>query len=59
MIGRKPDGDLSAGGESELVKDVADMGIHGPDRNVEFCRDVMVTESDCNFFGNFALPGTE
>jgi hypothetical protein len=33
-IGRKPDGDLSAGGEPELVKYVADVGIHGPDRNV-------------------------
>jgi len=59
VVGREPDGYLSAGGEFELVEDVSDVCVHGPYRNVEFCRNTVVAESACNLFGNFALAGAE
>ena len=31
MVGCEPDGYLSARVEPELIEDVADVGIHGPD----------------------------
>ena len=59
MVGREPDGYLSAGGESELVEDVSDVCVHGPYRNIEFCRNIVVAESARNLFGDFALAGAE
>ena len=59
MVGCEPDGYLSARVEPELIEDVADVGIHGPYRNVEFCRNIMVAESARNLFGNFAFAGAE
>ena len=59
MVGREPDGYLSARVKPELIEDVADVGIHGPDRNVEFCCNIMVTESARNLFGDFVFARTE
>ena len=59
MVGCEPDGYLGARVKPELVEDVADVGIHGPYGNVEFCRNIVVAESARNLFGDFAFAGTE